>query len=297
MNAKVEIDKQIGDYWSKKKTSRNRWWFDPRIIQYINYLVCGERLNGRSEGIISKLRKIGPFEKGISVGCGVASKELRLLRKGIVNHFDLYELSEERIKKGQINAKKNNLHAKVNFNQGDVFSSDQVKDNSYDFVHWNSSLHHMFDVDSALTWSKRKLKTGGVLYLEEYTGPNRLQYTDEMLQLANSIRRALPERLFLKEDGEKYAIETGRINKEKLIEMDPSEAPDSENIIPSLLKHFPQAEVFPEGGLVYNISLKGLYDNLQKESEEYVQTLMIADELAIKLGFSLRHSAIAQKSK
>ena len=289
------IENRIGEYWSKKQKSSNRWWFDKRILRYINNLVYGQRIDGRSEGITRLLKDYGPFNIGVSVGCGIASKELRLMRRGIVNRFDLYELSENRIKQGKAGAKKNNLSERVQFFNKDVFQKTLVENNKYDFVHWNSSLHHMFDVDLAIKWSKAVLKPGGVLYMEEYTGPNRIQYTDEMLSLANKIRASLPEHLFIKSDGSRYSLVTGRTNKEALIEKDPSEAPDSERILPCLIKHFPNAQIFPEGGLVYNISLKGLYDNLQNESDEFVQVLMIADELAIKMGYSLRHSAIAAK--
>jgi hypothetical protein len=36
----------------------------------------------------------------------------------------------------------------------------------------------MFDVDGAVAWSKTVLKPGGVMYVEEFVGPDRFQWSD-----------------------------------------------------------------------------------------------------------------------
>ena len=72
----------------------------------MNYLICGEELDGWNTATIKELKKIrNRYELAVSVGCGSGGKEMQLLEQGIVERFICFELSEERIKIGIRNAK------------------------------------------------------------------------------------------------------------------------------------------------------------------------------------------------
>jgi hypothetical protein len=61
------------------------------------------------------------FKNAISVGVGAGVKEMALLEKGIVHHFDVYECSEARIEKGRKLASEKSLSDLIQFFQGDAF--------------------------------------------------------------------------------------------------------------------------------------------------------------------------------
>jgi SAM-dependent methyltransferase len=147
-------------HWSTAKTiPRTRWWMHPAILRHINALVCGRPVDGPWAGLEQRMRELSPqgsFARGVSIGCGSASKELRLLRQGIVHHFDLFELSQERIAIGKAAAVRHGVADRVRFHVGDAFSLDL--DDQYDLVYWNNALHHMFDVERALQWSRDRLR-------------------------------------------------------------------------------------------------------------------------------------------
>jgi len=183
------INSKIGDFWSKKTSDQQRssnklklrWWQSQHIIRHINRVVCGEEVTGRGQGLIKCLQdRVGasiPFRKGISVGGGNGIKEMVLLRQGIVSVFELYELSEARITEGRKLAKQKSLEDRICFIHGDAFDL-VTQEESYDFVHWSGSLHHMLDVDEAVGWSKKILKKGGLFLMDEYIGAPRFQWPD-----------------------------------------------------------------------------------------------------------------------
>jgi hypothetical protein len=97
------------------------------------------------DGDIAVLRGLGghPLRLGVSVGCGDGTKEMTLLRSGVVERFVLYEVAEARIANGMANAAKWNLSDRVEFRREIVNFA--AGDPTYDLVYWNNALHHMLD--------------------------------------------------------------------------------------------------------------------------------------------------------
>jgi SAM-dependent methyltransferase len=143
-----------------------------------------------------------------------------------------------------------------------------------DFVHWNNSLHHMFDVSEAIKWSYEILSPGGVFYMDDYVGSTRFQYPEYVLDIVNGIRNNLPKK-YLKDqfnDGI-YHGHVAKIDQYELEKNDPSEAADSERIINSVKKYFPSAEIILTGGIIYFIALNGLWGNFDEENENDISIL------------------------
>ena len=112
----------------------------------------------------------------------------------------------------------------------------------YDFVHWNNSLHHMFDVDKAVEWSKNILRSGGLFYMDDFIGSSRFQWPDEQLAFATRVRQVFKNTKYLTNpriDLLSLKTKISRPSEKKLIKQDPSEAADSERIVDAIYKHFP----------------------------------------------------------
>ena len=142
------IKKKISLHWSAKSKAigpkRIRWWESPLIRRHYNRMVSGVETEGLLD--VAK-RKAGGrvFSEGVSVGCGDGSKEMKLIRGGLVQFFYLFELSEVRIQHGMELARQLGIEDRVAFRSDDCFEA--FLNNSVDFVHWNNSLHHMMDVE------------------------------------------------------------------------------------------------------------------------------------------------------
>ena len=302
-----EQQKKIGDHWSRRKLAPHahlklRWWQSKRIIRHINKLVCGADVAGFSQGLVEWVRaRAGsqlPFGKGISVGGGAGQKEMELMRQGIVHTFDIYEYSDVRIQTGINLAKTNGLESRVHFVHGDAFGL-VVPEQQYDFVHWNNALHHMLDVDRAVAWSKDVLRPGGLFYMDDFVGASRFQWPDEQLELATRIRHIFKSTKFMADPrggaGSLREI-VARPNKDKLIEDDPSEAADSEQIIGAIHKHFPNVDFKATGGVVYHLALNDMLHNFDEEDDKVlIDLLMLIDELCVRLGQTHYGVALAFK--
>ncbi len=295
------INKNISDFWDKytvtQKAQRLKWWESKEIIRHINKKVCGLALDGFNQGLVYKLQhtyasKI-PFGRALSVGCGSAYKEISLLRQNIVQHFDLYELSEVRIHAALANVKKFGLQKRVTIHQTDFFSTN-VSANTYDFVHWDNALHHMLDVPNAVKVSHDVLNPGGVFFMNDFVGANRFQWSDIELSYVNRFRALLPPELFYTDKNQYIPVNIGRPSIDKMIQADPSEAADSESIIPAVKNFFPSCFLCTTGGVIYQTALNHILAKISEESP-ILKWALYTDDVLNDMGLFQYAVAIGEK--
>lgn len=219
------------------------------------------------------------LQTGVSVGCGLAHKELRLLELGIVEKFILFELSEDAVRIGIERAREANMLDRVEFRIENAFDYD-FTNQKIDLVYWNNALHHMLDVPAAVKWSYDILASNGVFCMDDYVGASRFQHLQSVLDIVNEIRDSLPRKYLVNPYNEgEYVGQFTNPNLDDLKTQDPSEAADSEKILASVIQYFPQAEVIPTGGIVYFLALGGIWYNFNKDDEE---DLRLLDQLMLK---------------
>jgi SAM-dependent methyltransferase len=306
----AEISNAIALHWSKVTGSndasgrvlKTRWWHHPPILRHINEKVCGKPVDGFSAGLTLRARSmLGrrlPLSRGISVGCGNGMKEMKLLREGIVQAFDLYELADIRIAAGREIAEKQQLMRDARFIQGDAFQLANEPE-QYELVHWNNSLHHMLDVEAAIDWSWKVLKTGGLFYMDDFVGPDRFQWPPQMLLAATAVRQSLPDRLLV--NPHKPTTMLPRIVKkpdpEKMRQSDPSEAADSSRILHCVQQRFPEADIIMTGGVIYHLALSDLLANFAEDEDfRLLERLLELDDMCTAVGETHYATALGLKS-
>lgn len=271
------------EHWNRVDNSgRVNWWSSSKCQSYYNQALCGEAaLTSGSEGVRRRLAKDFPgrvFERAVSIGCGPAAKELALITDGLVGHFDLYEIAQTRIDQGRKSAEALGVLDRITHRSGDVFKAERKPE--YDLVYWDHSLHHMSDVDDAVAWSKAVLKPGGVIVINDYVGPNRLQWTPAEVARANAfldesaVRRGVPVRKLHR---------SNIISWLKMYRRDPSEAPQSELILAAAQRHLPGVKFEPVGGTFLNI-LGGVVVPLVTEDSPVIDEMLAADRQLLKEG-------------
>ena len=273
--------KRIGERWSARgrRPPRMRWWESPAIRRHISKKVIP---GGTENGFwhVEALRATGrTFPRALSVGCGNAYQEIALLQAGIVEHFDLFELAPQMIMDAKEGAKKAGVRERMQFHFGDFFTSAKTAPDLYDLVFWSSSLHHMFDADRAVAVTRGTLKEKGVFYCNEFVGASHFQYPTLEIMIANGVRSVLPREVFRIPGTDRYwETGTGRPPLDGMMREDPSEAADSANILPAIRKHFPQAQIIPLGGVVYNLALMDILTNIPEDCGLLRDLLAIDDE-------------------
>lgn len=249
-------------------------------------------------GLNKRIEEIAPngFDRAISIGCGAGAKELQLINTGLVKHFDLYEISPTRVDQGKRLAHQQAVSDRVSFFTENAFDK---KLGSYELVYWNNALHHMLDVEAAIAWSREHLVPGGWFVMDDFVGPSRFQWSDENLSHATRVRSLLPDRfLYNPADlSQKLPIEIRRPTVESMIKDDPTEAADSDRIVSSVKKMFPNAVVIPTGGALYNLALNDVIAHFDESSEDLslLQSILMSDELLAHAGMTHYATAFAQR--
>ncbi len=288
-------------YWDSVKPEAlpRRYWLFDACIRSINRRLGVDSVVWTA-GLMERLRVSlngTVLKRGISIGCGAGGKELKLIREGFIHGFDLYEISQARIAQGIELFRTAGLADRVNFSAADGLSALRQSE-AYDLVYWDSALHHMPDVFEALELSVNAVRKGGFIIVNEYVGPNRFQWTDEQIRFANLLRAALPERFFSKSAGARFPV-SRTVTKptiEAMIALDPTEAPDSEAILPAIEQMLPGAQVWLLGGVIYHLALNDVLANFRlPEDLPLLDLAMLSDEALSFAGYNHFAAAIFRK--
>lgn len=233
------------------------------------------------------------LKRGLSIGCGLGHKELMLLENDIVQEFICFDLSAEGIARARQNAEKKGMSDRVSFINEDFFES-KYADETYDLVFWDNSLHHMMDATAAVKKSYDVLNTGGIFFCNDFVGKNRFQYSDMEMIIANGIRSFFSDDLFRLNDGRRISRFISRPDLNHMIKTDPSEAADSEAIIPAIRKIFEEPLIIPTGGIVYHLTIQFVLNNIPEDSALLAYLLQLDDE-TIRMGMTCYAFALAIK--
>lgn len=267
----------IGSRWKPNNPTSGLQWFNkPRLVSYMNQCISPET----GIGVVGELQHIlagATLQRGISVGCGDGSKEQRFLKAGLVEHFDLFEVSTAYGDAAVRLAAEEGLSGRINVTIGDAFSHDTA--GRYDLVYWDHSLHHMMDVDQAIAWSMAALAPGGWLVVNDYVGPTRLVWRRKEVDFAREFLRTHQARLGFDPTALRYKHVVDRV---RLLLRDPSEAPQSDRIMPS----FQQRCGFgmrPLGGVMIHLCAPFL-DRIEDEDDPIYDALIAWDKRALEEG-------------
>jgi SAM-dependent methyltransferase len=273
-------DRQSATQWNKNSHGLWRNWWDSDLLrQYVNEQICNQP--GREDGIAEALRSHlngRILECGISVGCGDAKKELALLASGIVKKFDLYDISDGQMAAGKAASIVQGLGAHVHFLESSPLLAPPAP--IYDLIYWDHSLHHMFDVRPTLEWCEASLAPKGVLCVNDYVGPTRLQWTGHEARTANAI---------LSELGKKHGVNIPKVSKGNPIKRlrlylkDPSEAPQSDRIESACAQVFPGFRLRPLGGAMLNMC-GSMVMGLETIPDGLLHDFALADRLCAEAG-------------
>lgn len=272
-------------YWNEQTRipnhGRRRFWQSPEILGHINAKLSAIPSVEWAGGLHHRLEALlagRTLERGLAVGAGGGHKEMRLLEKGMVESFVLYDLAEERLELGRQAARQRGLADRMDFRLGDGL---EMESGHFDLVHWDNALHHMPDAPQAVQWSWDRLRDDGIMYVYDYVGPNRHQWSNAMVDAGNAVLEALPDRFFARTDSSPWPRILPRPTADEVRAVDPSEAADSERIVGALQTLFPNGELIYLGGAIYHLALNDILENFDPNHDEdkvILDLLMLLDD-------------------
>jgi SAM-dependent methyltransferase len=260
--------KRIAAFWDKN-VARHRepfaHWESPQpIAEALNMLVSGESWMGPPHWF---MMNYGPFGQVADLGCGDGVLAYVLLHIDPNLKVDAYDLSQASLERARAliatldGAAERSRLLRIDLN------TDVLPQNFYDAVLTTGSMHHVENLDFCFRNIRRALKPGGLLWLNDHVGPNRFQWSDVQMRLADELLALVPRRWRLRD-------RVDRVDARMLHDTDPSEAVRSQQIPSALSAHFEIVKTWARGGtLLAPIFGSGCLDSVMAASEEGAKVL------------------------
>jgi SAM-dependent methyltransferase len=236
-----------------------------------------------------------PVERMLSIGCGAGGLEFDLAKINAFHACDAWDLAAGSIARAKLQAAKENI-AGLNFAVQDVETA-QIPRHTYDAAWFNMSLHHIGELEKVLGNVANGLRPDGFLFLNEYVGPNRFDFSPREKEIMSHAFHLLPSR---------YRRSFAQSNRGEVIEAasfpdpvdvaaaDPSESIRSGDIIECVRAHFDIVEWNPCGGTLLQFLLGNIMGNFREDdsaSLRVLQMLFDIEDTLIEAGEISSHFA------
>lgn len=257
-------DKRTKSSFNDLHIESSNWWIIPRVRERWNHLITGDG-KVTYEAYISEKYNDGRPVKMLSIGSGVCSHELKLAQLNPNWEITCLDFSEKLLQSAEKTADEEAL-TNIDFLVKDIYKYNFPSEH-YDMILFHSSLHHFKDMTSLVQKVHKALVPGGKLIINEYVGPNRLQYGREQLKAINECLNLI--------DRDYKKIYKANLHKNKyygsgilrMIISDPSECVESEKILPTVHRYFETVEERGFGGNLLMAALKDISHHFVEPDE------------------------------
>jgi len=263
--SKISYKDRVSSKWDLF-TSQSDFWIIPEVRKNWNLKISGDENVEYEAYVYDKYLKGKENLNLLSIGCGAGGHERNFAKHYGFKKIVGVDLSKASVAIAKETALTNNLEIEYHCED---FRKMGFTNGEFDVILFNSSLHHFDNIDGFLKSSVLPiLNDNGILVVFEYCGPNRLSWRKSQLKESNRLLKELPLKFKTLIDGKTIKRKVYRPGLIRMLLIDPSEAPDSENLVKSLNKNF---DVLEEKKLGWNIShllFKGISHNFLESDDE-----------------------------
>jgi SAM-dependent methyltransferase len=183
-------------YWDRANLAAvedvKYWLAVPLVRRAVNLRMTGEPEKLFIQSFLDSLRPRWPIGRALSVGCGAGELERGVAGQGATVRMDGIDVGAGSLAQARRLAEKSGLGAAISYHQSDAVSFLEAalrEKRRYDLVFFHGSLHHVRDLEQVLDLTAAVLRGGdpGLLYLDEYVGPSRDEWTAGTLGYAAGL--------------------------------------------------------------------------------------------------------------
>jgi 2-polyprenyl-3-methyl-5-hydroxy-6-metoxy-1,4-benzoquinol methylase len=254
---------RVSSAWDDK--AELRVWPN-KLVEYTNKKITGNEKEGPVSYFTKKYLASRDSVTALSLGCGDGVHELEWAKTGNLTRLDAFDLSVQRIEMARRRASEAGLEDILKFEVRD-FLKDERKNKTYDLVIVTGSLHHFSPLDRSVERISEYLNPNGLLYVSEFIGPRKMQWTETQIARANQVLKQIPRAYRKRKNG----FHISRVWKPGLLRMyisDPSEAIESDQIVPMLDKYLKRVEFKPLGGTITHLVFAKIAHNFQDQDDK-----------------------------
>lgn len=139
------------------------------------------------------LKSLGHFPRGLSLGSGGGSYELKLLQEWIVDHFVFIDISEKALETLRNNAEALGLTDKIETHVQD-FNFIKLPENTYDLISCQSMLHHIVNLEECMHMINRALMKDGIFITNECISEDKMYRSDARMAFVAAFQALITEK-------------------------------------------------------------------------------------------------------
>jgi SAM-dependent methyltransferase len=258
------------------------WWILPAVRARWNAKITGDPTLPYEPYVVNTYLRGRTGLRLCSLGSGSCSHELAFARHSNFELVECVDITSALLAEAAQRAASEGLQ-NMCFEVRDV-NRQQWPTAAYDVVLFHSALHHFRRVEEVVAHVWQALRPGGLLILNDYVGPNRLQWTRAQLAAANQLLAQLPpshRRRYLSGQLKTRITGPGWL---RMLVADPSEAVESEAILPAIRRQFATLEEKPVGGNLLALVLKDIAHHFLADdvaNQQLLQQLFAAEDAFI----------------
>ncbi len=255
------------------------WWIVPAVRARWNEKITGDPALPYEAYVVQQYLRGRTGLRLCSLGSGACSHELAFARHPGFALVECVDIAGALLAEAARQAEREGLR-NLRFAVRDV-NRQPWPAAAYDVVLFHSALHHFRRVDEVVGHVWDALRPGGLLVLNDYVGPNRLQWGPAQLAAANQLLGRLPAAYrcrYLSERPKTRITGPGRL---RMLVADPSEAVESENILPAVHRRFAVLEEKAVGGNLLALVLKDIAHHFltsDPATQQLLQALFAAED-------------------
>jgi ubiquinone/menaquinone biosynthesis C-methylase UbiE len=274
----------IKSAWQHIEAPPTNWWDIPAVRMRWNDLITGSASVEYHQYTSEKWLKNRSNLLALSLGCGTGHNELIWAKLNRFERIDAYDLSAHRIQTASEAAAGLGYGNLIRYAVGDVFDI-EVKESLYDVIVVEQSLHHFSPLDKILSRIAAFLKKDGFFFINEFVGPTRFQWTDRQIEAVNGLLAVLPikfKTLWKTNDIKRKMVRPSHL---RMILGDPSEAVESDRIVPLLRTIFDVIELKGYGGSILHLLFNGIAHNFlndDPETKHYLKMIFDVEDLLLQ---------------
>lgn len=258
----------------------SNFWDIPYVKKRWNRLLSGNEKVDIVDFITINLLKDKRKLKLLSLGSGTCETEIKLAKCDIFKSILCVDLSKDSIQQAKNKIAQEHLK-NIEAVCADIYKFD-LNETAFDVVLFKSSLHHFKNVEHLLLETViPNMSENGLLIIDEYVGPNRLQYSKKQILTINKGIQLIPKKF---RKIHKTPFYKNRVSGSGVIRMklsDPSECIDSESILPAIHKMFTPLIEKPMGSNILMYALKDIahhFYTINSEKKEILNALFALED-------------------
>lgn len=295
----------VAEYWDEHTddtfTGETYWLAHPSVCRRFHRKSAGgqENIQWVDYCVNRYLRQPSgkPVERILNIGCGDGELDRHLARLEAAELIDAIDIAPRRIEIARTKAEDAGFADRISYVVADAESSG-FPHTDYDAIVFDSSLHHIKNLEGVLEKCARSLNSNGVLIANEYIGPNRYRFNQREREAMRAIFQLIPEKYrasLMEFDRGEIRTEMGFPDPLEVERVDPSEAIRSEDIEATIRRYFKITEFNIQGGTLLQFILHGIVGNFNEsipEDQQLLDMLFTIEDALVDAGDLSPHFAL-----